>query len=117
MNPSFSPASVRDQTPIFFEKAYELRDAFTALLADDATPTLEGDAKEIDVCLWLGKATLDVIGLAGFDYDFGSLASPNNELAAAFRDMFRAGMDLTPFVIAQQVFPLLKLIVRIRSGV
>jgi hypothetical protein len=47
---------------------------------------------------------MDVIGLAGFDYDFHSLAVPDNELANAFHELFmnngaRSIMSILQFVI------------------
>ena len=45
----------------------------------------------IEISRWLGKTTLDVIGLAGFGYDFDSLHDPANELAVALERMLSAG--------------------------
>lgn len=36
---------------------------------------------------WTGRAMLDVIGLAGFDYDFNSIANSDNELAHRYESM------------------------------
>jgi hypothetical protein len=39
---------------------------------------------------YLSRATLDIIGLAGFDYTFDSLSGDSRtELATAFRTVFR----------------------------
>jgi hypothetical protein len=59
----------------------------------------------MDVMMYLGQATLDVIGLAGFDYDFKALSEPKNELAEAYRDMFSVGQSITAMAIFQAFFP------------
>lgn len=48
---------------------------------------------------------MDVIGLAGFDYDFNSLAVPDNELAKAFHEMFSADRAMSIMSILQFVVP------------
>lgn len=100
MNPAFAPAQIRDNyTPIFWQKAYELRDCLSELVPDATNAT------RIDVYQWLGKATLDVIGLAGFGYDFDSLHDPDNELARAYGDMFKISFEITPWVVALALTP------------
>jgi hypothetical protein len=47
----------------------------------------------------LGKTTLDVIGLAGFGYEFDSLHDPENELALALELMLSAGQVRSIWVI------------------
>ncbi|WVQ81299.1 hypothetical protein IAT38_003422 [Cryptococcus sp. DSM 104549] len=118
LSPSFSPAAIRSMTPIFFDKAYELRERLLALIEDDprgeasATPhrpedTVEGGRK-IDVMRFLGKTTLDVIGLAGFDYDFKALSSSGNELADAYRRMVNVRTDPSPAALLQAFFPMFR---------
>ena len=36
---------------------------------------------------WMDKVTVDIIGLAGFDYDFGSMQQEENELLGAWKRM------------------------------
>lgn len=120
LNPSFSQVAVRGMTPVFFDKAYELKEKLLALIADketDASPTpaepedrVEG-GKKIDVMRYLGQATLDVIGVCGFGYDFKSLSSEDNELAEAYRKMFSITGSMTKFAIAQAIIPGLRWIV------
>lgn len=122
LNSSFSPGAVRGMVPIFFDKGYELRDKLLSMIEDDsagnASPTppkpedrVEGGRK-IDVMKFLGQATLDVIGLAGFNYDFHALSQPKNELAEAYREMFSAGMNITFMAIVQALVPGARYIVR-----
>jgi hypothetical protein len=48
----------------------------------------------MNVEAFLSRCTLDIIGLAGFGYDFATL--DGNELAAAFRTIFGAAVDRLP---------------------
>jgi hypothetical protein len=57
----------------------------------DHLPTPAEGGTLVEISRWLGKTTLDVIGLAGFGYDFDSLHDPNNELAVALERMLSAG--------------------------
>jgi hypothetical protein len=112
LNPSFSQAAVREMVPMFLDKAYELRDTLMTLIHDDSlqsspTPPVEQDiipgTKKIDVMQYIALATLDIIGLAGFNYDFRSmsLSEGPNELAEAYRDMFQAARSVDTLAIAQ----------------
>lgn len=58
--------------------------------------------------------TLDVIGLAGFDYEFNALdpdPSKPNELSAAFKTIFQEN-ESTLLSIAKSLIPPLRLLVR-----
>ncbi|WRT69267.1 uncharacterized protein IL334_006251 [Kwoniella shivajii] len=121
LNPSFSPSAIRGMIPIFYDKSFELKDKFISLIEGDSineecspTPPKEMDiikgSRKIDIMNWLGKTTLDVIGLAGFSYDFNALQDPKNELAEAYRKMFSAGMDITIGAIIQAILPFTQII-------
>ena len=121
LNSSFSPSAVRGMVPIFYDKAEELRDKIIALIDDDTaetspTPAAEGDrvqgGKKMDVMKYLGQATLDVIGVAGFDYDFKALSEPKNVLAEAYREMFSVGQSITFMAVVQALVPGARYIVR-----
>ncbi|KZT61468.1 cytochrome P450 [Calocera cornea HHB12733] len=87
MNPSFSPGQIREVTPIFFEKSQQLRDVLSSILSKSSAPDGE---EEINMYAWFGRATLDVIGQAGFGYRFNALYDETNELYVAFREMIQA---------------------------
>jgi hypothetical protein len=61
----------------------------------------------VDVLNWLGRATLDVIGLAGFGYTFDALVDDQNDLAAAFAEVFSAARKFRFITVLQAWFPLL----------
>ena len=121
LNPAFSPAALREMVPIFLDKAYELKDKLQNMIDDESieaspTPPKAEDvvpgARKIDVMRYLAQATLDVIGIAGFAYDFKSLSEPNNELAEAYRNMFGAGQSITFMAVLQAFVPGMKYLVR-----
>jgi hypothetical protein len=122
LNPSFSQAAVRDMVPMFMDKAYELKDTLMVMINDDSietspTPATKIDVvpgtKKIDVMRYLAQATLDVIGLAGFNYDFRSMSISEgpNELAEAYRNMFQATQSIDTLAIAQAFIKPLRWIV------
>lgn len=115
LNPSFSPQSIRDVIPVFYDKAEELREKLLGLIEEDPlntaspTPASKEDAisggRKIDVMKFLGQCTIDVIGVAGFNYDFKALSQPKNELADAFTKMFSAGQSISFMSILQAFVP------------
>ncbi|KZO99257.1 cytochrome P450 [Calocera viscosa TUFC12733] len=105
LNPSFSPAQLREITPVFFEKATELRYIWQAQISASPTPTV---GTTIDVYQWLSRATLDIIGLAGFGYDFECLIHDKNELAVAFRELFRVQLAVRWLNLVRMWFPVLR---------
>ena len=116
---AFSNASVRDMLPIFFDKAYELRDKLSGMIEDEnicasSTPPKEvnivAGGRKIDMLKYLGQTTLDIIGLAGFDYDFHSLSQAKNELAEAYSAMFNVGQSVDIVTILQAIIPFANLI-------
>lgn len=128
LNPSFSPAAVRGMIPVFYDKAYELKAKLLGIIEGDETeqasptPCKEEDevegGKKIDVMKYLGKTTLDVIGIVGFSYDFKALSEPRNELSEAYSKMFQAGMDANFWDFLRGAIPLVnKLVSRERRRV
>ncbi|ESK88812.1 cytochrome p450 [Moniliophthora roreri MCA 2997] len=104
MNPAFEPAQIRGLTKIFVEKSIELRDAWTSTIENDGVG-------RVDALMWLTRMTLDVIGQAGFNYDFHSLQGEPNELNIAFSHVFESGTgQMTLSVLLKIFFPILRLL-------
>ncbi|KAL0064343.1 hypothetical protein AAF712_008789 [Marasmius tenuissimus] len=103
MNPAFGPAEIRNLTGIFLEKSVELRDAWTAQIQKG-----DGTKAEVDVLHWLSRMTLDVIGQAGFNYQFNAISGQHNPLNEAFSKVFSSGNFMTPSVILKLMFPPLR---------
>ncbi|ETW77079.1 cytochrome P450 monooxygenase 80 [Heterobasidion irregulare TC 32-1] len=91
----------------------QLQDIWTAEIMkahdDDGK---EGKAK-VDVNAWLNKVTLDIIGLAGFNYAFHALNPEDtpNELHTSIRKMLQNPQGFrSPLPILKALFPPLRLI-------
>ncbi|EIW62555.1 cytochrome P450 [Trametes versicolor FP-101664 SS1] len=106
MNPAFGPTQVRDLTAIFVQKSTQLRDIW----ATAASKT--GGAVRVDVSRDISKATLDIIGMAGFNYDFQALdaGDTSNELSAAFQKLFTNLRTFSLFGYLMAFLPIFKLI-------
>ncbi|KAJ6496408.1 cytochrome P450 [Mycena sanguinolenta] len=106
-NPAFGLPQVRLLTEIFVEKAAQLRDIWAAQAAN------ENGAARIEVTSWLRRMTLDVIGQAGFNYQFGALELDDkpNELNDAFTELMHSphASRYAGFRAAQGIAPILKL--------
>ncbi|KAH9922636.1 cytochrome P450 [Fomitopsis serialis] len=92
------------------------RSASTAQPDSAAVSTSDDGPTRVDVLAWLARATLDVIGEAGFGYEFNSLTSAarrgeekggetENELARAFGVIFSAARKFRVITVLQAWFP------------
>ena len=88
-----------------FRTGFRLRDRWRDIIGKNG-----GNESVLDVCLWAGRATFDVIGAAGsctaflhtqfytncasgFDYDFNSIEDGTNELFCAYREMLELSVS------------------------
>ncbi|KAF9531581.1 cytochrome-450 hydroxylase [Crepidotus variabilis] len=83
--PAFSIQNLRALVPLVFEKGQQLKQRWSHL-AQDQSVTL-------DVCHWISRATFDVIGVAGFEYDFNAIQDESNELFLAYKEMFEVAIS------------------------
>ncbi|KAG6861475.1 hypothetical protein C0995_016254 [Termitomyces sp. Mi166 len=113
MNPAFGPTQIRELTEIFMAKSIQLRDIWAVDIAK------EGGVGRIEVLSWLSRATLDIIGLAGFNYKFDALNENHeqNELNAAFSTIFHAGTTMSLIPMLKTLFPPLRFLRSTRDGV
>ncbi|KAF7314138.1 Cytochrome P450 [Mycena chlorophos] len=109
LNPAFGPAQIRSITEIFVEKAVQLRDVW-------ASQITQTNGKPVDVLAGLRKMTLDVIGRAGFGYEFNALnpdtGAPPNALNAAFTELFHSpnAKLYTGIRVLQATVPILQIL-------
>ncbi|KAF7796927.1 hypothetical protein EIP86_008112 [Pleurotus ostreatoroseus] len=96
------------------EKSAELRDIWYTQLIQYARP----DGKlEVDAFQWMNRVTLDIIGLAGFNYEFHSMhisSGETHELHEAVRKMFDFEAFTVSFLV-QALFPLTRVLPTQRS--
>ncbi|SJL01582.1 uncharacterized protein ARMOST_04904 [Armillaria ostoyae] len=110
MNPAFGTSQLREMTSVFVAKSIHLRDnlARVAFETDAGSP--------IDVLPWVSRMTLDIIGLAGFGYDFGAsnAEAPQNELTKGLDAVFRSKPSIFSFL--KGMFPSLRILPFGNSG-
>ncbi|KAL0956015.1 hypothetical protein HGRIS_002190 [Hohenbuehelia grisea] len=111
IGPAFTTQSIKAMTPVFFQKAEELRDKWTPMIS---TPSQASSCPaSIDISHWISRATFDVIGLAGFDYHFHSVHDESEPVYLAYRRMFNVadkgpglkGLLSLFFPIIETIFP------------
>lgn len=111
--PAFSIQNLRALVPLVFQKGSQLKDRWMEM-AIQAEESSQNSEIKVDVCHWINRATFDVIGLAGFDYNFNAIQDESNELFRAYKDMFEVAISqgrlmrtiisiYAPFV--NQIFP------------
>ncbi|KAJ7616656.1 cytochrome P450 [Roridomyces roridus] len=88
MNPAFGAPQVRQLTSIFVGVSLQLRDIWAAQVS------ASGGVARIEVLSWFNKASLDMIGLAGFNYPINALGTEShetpNELVEAFENLVQS---------------------------
>jgi len=101
LTPSFSPQHVKSLVPVFWDK--------TEMLVQKLNEQVDqkGDGVVIEMTSWLSKCTLDIIGAAGFGYDFDSM-NRETEVVEAYTGIFNPPTTALRMVrIATSVFPFL----------
>ncbi|KAK7016080.1 cytochrome P450 [Favolaschia claudopus] len=72
MNPAFGPVHLRALTELFIEKSKQLRDVWAAKAVEN------GGVANINVIPEFSTAALDIIGKAGFNYDFNAVGTADS---------------------------------------
>ncbi|PBK75905.1 cytochrome P450 [Armillaria solidipes] len=75
MMPGFGTPEVKAFVPIFFTHAGKMAAKWRDIISGN-----DGLSGTVDVPAWTSRATLDIIGQAAFDYDFGALDDKDNTL-------------------------------------
>ncbi|KAJ3517646.1 hypothetical protein NLJ89_g370 [Agrocybe chaxingu] len=79
MLPGFGAPEARAFVPIFRRVGSELTAQWSDILASSPD-----QSAVVNVASWLSRSTMDSIGEAAFDYQFGALASKDNEFMKAY---------------------------------
>ncbi|KAH7910532.1 cytochrome P450 [Hygrophoropsis aurantiaca] len=107
MNPAFGTGQIRELTEVFLAKSIKLRDILMLESEDE-----EGKPKQTDISAWTSRMSLDVIGLAGFNYEFNSLDTSikKNDLNEAIGTVFSASIAVNALSMLQTWIPPLRVI-------
>ncbi|KAK0432608.1 cytochrome P450, partial [Desarmillaria tabescens] len=89
LNAAFSLTQLRKYEVIF----QQCSDKVGASLVNEIRRTVTGTDKIVNVLDWTSKATLDIVGLASFRYDFGSLDGQTTELGRTMKHLFTASQS------------------------
>ncbi|KAI0033012.1 cytochrome P450 [Vararia minispora EC-137] len=122
LTPAFGSAELRRQTEVFVSKANAVCRARAPQLCSIwkdmlANSKRSDDSAKVDALSWLTKVTLDIICVAGFNYDTDSLHAPDDdpdELNRAVRSLFSFSID-DPLFVLQLIFPIFRRIVCVFS--
>lgn len=85
--PSFGPAHLRELVSVFRAKATEARDRM--------------EQGETDMAKLVNQITTGVIGMAGFNHEFGSLSEEKSELLDSWRAMLMGFRDRSFLAVLQ----------------
>lgn len=118
--PAFSYRHIKDLYPTFWEKAVEVSEAITAQvraggITYNELPEYQKEVTQqtkiseteaiIEMSEWAGRATLDIIGLAGFGQDFNSIRDPNASLSRTYRTVFKPSRQGRYLALLNNFFP------------
>ncbi|KZV60943.1 cytochrome P450 [Peniophora sp. CONT] len=84
MNPAFSVPQLKSFVPLFQRHTNKL---VQKLKEEEITPTIS-EEPVFNIHKWLSRTTLDVIGDAGFGFQFDSLGSAQHELSGVYDNLF-----------------------------
>ncbi|KAJ3502293.1 hypothetical protein NLJ89_g8956 [Agrocybe chaxingu] len=91
--PAFSIQNHRALVPLVFRKGTQLKDRWMQMAKEQPEERVT-----LDVCHWVSRATFDVIGMAGFDYNFNAIRDESNELFMAYKEMFETAISQGSFL-------------------
>lgn len=100
MMPAFKHRHLKELYPVFWSKTTELVKSLQKHCKVSSADTT------IDVDDWLSRGTLDAIALAGFGFDFDSIARPQSELVRKYRTAFMPGKSAARVRILANIIPI-----------
>ncbi|RPD81959.1 cytochrome P450 [Lentinus tigrinus ALCF2SS1-7] len=81
MNPAFSAPQLRTFLSLFQDIGLQMCEKLKPEITDDPDKT-------VFINKWLARTTLDIIGQAAFDYDYGGLSNTESRLLKAYSNLF-----------------------------
>ena len=112
ITPSFTIQRIRQLHTVFLDKSEELSEKLCSLIRLES---VSGQSPvQVDMSKLISQLTVDVIGSAAFDYEFGALHHDGNELLDAWKKMMAGNNDSRFMALLQRAgVPLTWLKVRI----
>ncbi|KAG8877206.1 hypothetical protein FRB97_003592 [Tulasnella sp. 331] len=110
LNPAFSAAQVKELGPTIVHKGQELAKAWVNEIAGSKA---EAGFATINVLDWIGYMALDIIGEAGFGYQFNALndhasGQPKNEFVVAYEELLGGLLAANPISVLGLIFPFVR---------
>lgn len=84
LQPSFNFRHIQELYSLFWNTSKELVQCIRKTVSES------GSDRVIDIQSWFARATLDIIGSAGFGLHFNSLKYPHSDLVSRYRIMFES---------------------------
>ncbi|KOS37976.1 hypothetical protein ACN38_g11223 [Penicillium nordicum] len=86
--PAFSHRHIKNLYPIFWDKSVALARVLEEAIVQTVDQSSNPSSKVFNMADWLARATLDILGAAGFGEEFDTLHNPDNEICCAYRGVF-----------------------------
>lgn len=100
MTPAFKHRHLKELYPTFWAKTVELVQSLQSHCGVSDKNTV------IEIDDWVSRGTLDAIALAGFGFDFKSIAVPGSELVRKYRTAFLPGKSAARIRILANIVPI-----------
>ena len=100
MTPAFKHRHLKELYPTFWSKTVELVQSLQRHCNASPGNTI------IEIDDWVSRGTLDAIALAGFGFDFNSIAKPYSELVRKYRQAFLPGKSAARIRILANIIPI-----------
>jgi len=100
MTPAFKHRHLKELYPTFWSKTVELVQSLQKHCS------VSGKSTVIEIDDWVSRGTLDAIALAGFGFDFNSIAVPGSELVRKYRTAFLPGKSAARIRILTNIVPI-----------
>lgn len=100
MTPAFKHRHLKELYPTFWSKTVELLRSLQQHGAASSKKSI------IEIDDWVSRGTLDAIALAGFGFDFNSIAQPFSELVRKYRAAFLPGKSAARIRILANIVPI-----------